>query len=68
MIPIRFIIRICTLTLFNFKGDIFCIILLVLLSLPFFLNLIRKYLAAQLTIFDASSRRLRLDKDQHHAA
>nr|UEX92730.1 hypothetical protein [Ophiocordyceps lanpingensis] len=49
MIPIRLFIRICTLTLFNFNNDILCIILLVLLTLPFiyyFLNILRKYLAA----------------------
>ncbi|KAM4054287.1 hypothetical protein HRG_mt000018 (mitochondrion) [Hirsutella rhossiliensis] len=36
MIPIRFFIRICIFTLFNFHNDILCIILLVLLTLPFF--------------------------------
>lgn len=49
MIPIRLFIRICALTLFNFHNDIICIIILVLLTLPFiyyFFNRIRKYLAA----------------------
>lgn len=65
MIPIRFFIRMCTLTLFNFQADILCIITLVLLTLPFiyyFLNLIKKYLAAKQLIRFKSDKKQTKDK------
>lgn len=58
MIPIRFLIRICIFTLYDFHNDILCIIWLVLLTLPFvyyFKNLISKYIVRGLNLFNFKS-------------